>query len=66
MGDADPGQLEIFDGLLSKLLLGGFLLVPGREFLGFAGVDDLCLYVFAFPTSGHSNILTQFAGIGSF
>jgi hypothetical protein len=40
--------------------------VPGRGFLHFGGFGDLGFHVFAFPTSGHSDILTQFGGIGSF
>jgi hypothetical protein len=66
VGDADTGQLEIFNGLLSKQLFGGFLLVPGRAFFDFGGFDDLRFYVFAFPTPCHINILTQFVGIGRF
>jgi hypothetical protein len=50
--------------LLSKLLLGGFLLMPVRGLFGFGGLDNLILDVLTFPTSRHGDILTQMGAGG--
>lgn len=67
IGDANSGQLQILDTLLSELFRSAFWLLAGKRLLAFGGgFDDLRFNVFAFPTSRHTYSLTQFAAIGSF
>ena len=61
VGDADAGQLQIFDALLSKLLFGALLLVVRTEHFLISMDSHLRFDVFAFPASGHVYIVTQFS-----
>ena len=56
--DSDAGELEVFAFLIAPQLLGGFGRRCGFFLLGFQQVN-LRFYVFAFPSSGHIDILTQ-------
>ena len=65
VGDTRSGQLKVFDGVFTELLGSGFVGVAGRCLRGFGGLDDLGLYILAFPTSGHITIFAQIGGIGT-
>src|SRR5580704_7762621 len=61
VGNSDPGQLQVFAFLFPAKLIRGFAVVAVVPLGRLAGFD-LRFYVFAFPSSRHSDSLTHFAG----
>ena len=66
VGNSDPGQLQVFAFLLTAELIRGFAVVAVVP-LGCLAGFDLRFYVFAFPSSRHTDSLTHFAaGVGDY
>jgi hypothetical protein len=60
VGNSDPGQLQVFAFLFAAELIRSFAVVAVVPLGRLAGFD-LRFYVFAFPSSRHTDSLTHFA-----